>query len=595
MPRVAGWMLLGALALWEVWEVMFVARQEAPFLILRRQRQEPATATATATAAAAAATATATEPATAAAAAAATTTTTTTQLRTSPSVVIGIGPPFAAAAAVAATAPTVLPMCDDLMRQQPDSPFRDGAFLASHATPIRWVPRRDGSRQLELLEICRLKRYTSHEANTCLADKHVSMIGDSLTRYQYLSLAYFLEHGTFPPRFPQAAPDAPTAPARCLHVDETGRPTCSPAGEPNVCVESDWDGYEGHAGWDGFYAGMCGGTAGAIMNGRMECRSDRIHPEGVGMWGIEMHEAAVYSHPRSRAVLSFAFEAGWGNDQEAPIHGLYFTNCTHGGTCRRTAQDAELIRNRTSRRDFDFSQPFPEAIGRNGVLRAILPTPNYALVRTHARRIGIACAANAATSRRKHSHFRHCLLPTEIDLQYNRGIWGRLAEDRAKRIFPILRDWVGAAGPGRSSNDSSSGSGSGSDSPGPPPRGEGRCFFKSTTATPLRGSAHDAELRTIRPHALWAGCAYLDFAHLTEAFAEDSPQAERHSVFVDNVRRPHRFCAPPRTGRRRYRARLLTQGLRLIRPMFVSFLSAGPLPAVGVRGAQPGPSQRSLQ
>jgi hypothetical protein len=60
--------------------------------------------------------------------------------------------------------------------RQPHSPFRDGNFLTSHATPMRWVPRRDGSRQLELAEFCRLKRYTSREANPCLANKHASMI-----------------------------------------------------------------------------------------------------------------------------------------------------------------------------------------------------------------------------------------------------------------------------------------------------------------------------------------------------------------------------------------------------------------------------------
>jgi hypothetical protein len=261
----------------------------------------------------------------------------------------------------------LLPMCDELMRQ-PSSPFRDGAFLASHTTPIRWVPRRDGSRQLELLEICRLKRYTAKEANTCLADKHVSMIGDSITRYQYLSLAYLLEHGTFPPRFARTS----SAKAVCRHVDEFGHPACSPHNEPNICVESDWNG------WDSYYTSLCGSTDGGILNGHMECHSYRVKK---AKQQLECHENAMYTNGVSNAVLSFAFETGWGKNQEAPLYGFYFSNCSYAGTCRRTSSDTDRIQNRTLRGDYDWRQPFPEAVGRNGSLRAVLPKPDYALVR----------------------------------------------------------------------------------------------------------------------------------------------------------------------------------------------------------------------
>jgi hypothetical protein len=264
----------------------------------------------------------------------------------------------------------VLPGCDELM-QQPHSPFKDGAFLTSHTTPIRWVPRRDGSRQLELVETCRLKRYTAQQANTCLRHKHLAMIGDSITRYQYLSLAYLLEHGAFPPRFARTA--SPTA--QCRHVDEHGIPACSPFDEPNICVESDWKG------WDGYYESLCGGTEGGILNGHMECHSYRIPKPGRNQQ-LECTENVVYTNSGSGAVLSFLFETGWGDGRELPLHGFRFTNCSHSGTCRRTPQDVERIKSRTHAGDFDFSQTFPEAIGRkNGTLRSILPRPDYALVR----------------------------------------------------------------------------------------------------------------------------------------------------------------------------------------------------------------------
>jgi hypothetical protein len=114
-------------------------------------------------------------------------------------------------------------------------------------------------------------------------------------------------------------------------------------------------------------------------------------------------------------------------------------------------------------------------------------------------------------------------------------VWGRLAEDRAQRIFTVLRDWVNAAGdqpPGHHE----------------PQQQQGRCFFKSTTsgANSFRDRYFETELHTIRPHALKAGCGYLDFAYLTQDFGaldyESSlkdPRAERRSVFVDQVRAAH--------------------------------------------------------
>jgi hypothetical protein len=111
-------------------------------------------------------------------------------------------------------------------------------------------------------------------------------------------------------------------------------------------------------------------------------------------------------------------------------------------------------------------------------------------------------------------------------------VWGRLSEDRAKRIFPVLRDWVGAGG------------GVPTNAAGAEQR-EGRCFFKSTTAgaTSFRDHYFETELRTIRPHAVQSGCTYLDFAYLTEDFGAldyestlRNPRAERRSVFVDQVR-----------------------------------------------------------
>jgi hypothetical protein len=39
---------------------------------------------------------------------------------------------------------------------------------------------------------CRLRRFTGDEARKCLSGRHVAFVGDSVTRYQYISLAFFL-------------------------------------------------------------------------------------------------------------------------------------------------------------------------------------------------------------------------------------------------------------------------------------------------------------------------------------------------------------------------------------------------------------------
>ena len=109
-----------------------------------------------------------------------------------------------------------LPTCQELM-QRPFSPLVDGSFLTRVTTNVVWKMRQDGSRQLTLPSTCRLKRYTAQEAGQCLTNKNLLFIGDSLTRYSYFSLAYFMEHKKWPARFQAQTP--------CNHVDEHGNKT----------------------------------------------------------------------------------------------------------------------------------------------------------------------------------------------------------------------------------------------------------------------------------------------------------------------------------------------------------------------------------
>lgn len=60
----------------------------------------------------------------------------------------------------------------------------------------QWVRGTDQP-ELQLLS-CKMHRFSATEARACLAQRPLILLGDSVTRYQYLSLSHFLEFGDFP-------------------------------------------------------------------------------------------------------------------------------------------------------------------------------------------------------------------------------------------------------------------------------------------------------------------------------------------------------------------------------------------------------------
>lgn len=109
-----------------------------------------------------------------------------------------------------------LPSCIDWIQANQRGNFPEESHL------IEWSPKKDGSFQVNLPETCELKRFTGAEAQECLANQHLIMAGDSLSRYQFLDLAYLMEHGEYPPNFGRPAENE-----TCTHFDENGNPTCS--------------------------------------------------------------------------------------------------------------------------------------------------------------------------------------------------------------------------------------------------------------------------------------------------------------------------------------------------------------------------------
>jgi hypothetical protein len=140
--------------------------------------------------------------------------------------------------------------------------MKNGAFITRD--PGVWKHRIDGSKSYTL-ETCRIKRFSSEEAGTCLAGKHLLLIGDSVSRYQYLSLAYFIEHGQWPARFGMSND--------CKHYDNRG-PTCEPPNEPSMVREGDWGEKFGHHP-DKSWKQMHMSIGGEGFHGRMDCQCVR--------------------------------------------------------------------------------------------------------------------------------------------------------------------------------------------------------------------------------------------------------------------------------------------------------------------------------
>ena len=276
-----------------------------------------------------------------------------------------------------------LPTCESLMRNAHLG--ADGSFLTR--SPTTWALRHDGSRELQLPLTCRLTRYTSKQARKCLNQRHLAFIGDSLTRYQFLSLAYFVERGEFPPRFGTSS----TQP--CSHIKKQGIPTCSPDDEPNVCMEGDWQS------WQKFHSALGGSTNGSMFHGRLECGCARRE-------GVDIHttENAQYISD-SGTKISYVSEVGWG-DMPGPIHGWNFTNCAEKGTCRTTQEGSDSLFNRSKQQDWDWNEPLHQAL--NGTLQQVLHGVDIAI--------------------------------------YNRGHWGILKKELIDKIMFLVRNWVGDKG-----------------------------------------------------------------------------------------------------------------------------------------------------
>jgi len=273
-----------------------------------------------------------------------------------------------------------LPACEELMtKSSPLGPFADGSFLTRKTTHIVWKRRHDGSRELTLPSTCRLKRYTARESIQCLNHKTLLFVGDSLTRYQFMDLAYYLEHKQYPARFQFSDP--------CIHVDERSNQTCSSDQKEHFVIAT--------------IPNMGGGTDGGMYRGRMEEQSAQApyRHKDKSITGMQY----ISSEADGGIKLNYVFERGMRKDTH-PLNGWNFTGCASNASCRYPEVQHQHSLKRMYSNDFDWSYVSTmDAFGPNGTIfheQYNLKNINYAI--------------------------------------YNRGIWGRLGAEKAKTMMRAL-------------------------------------------------------------------------------------------------------------------------------------------------------------
>jgi len=350
-----------------------------------------------------------------------------------------------------------LPTCVELMMQQPESPFADGSFLTSRSTPIAWKRLSDGSAEITLPSTCRLKRYTAVEAKQCLNNKSILFVGDSLTRYQFLCLAYFLEHEKHPPRFPFLQ--------NCTHINEDGKPTCSTETNPNV----------GHGKFTDTMAG--GGTDGSVFNGRMESKSVHAPYRIRDLTTIRLQY--VTDSNKSSIRLNFVMEVGESGKES--FNGWNLTGCAYTASCRYTDEEYKANLNRLLQKKFDWKfRSITDAFDSN---------------------------SNNGTA------FQRQFLENIDYAFYNRGIWGQVELVTAEKMMASLHRITNGQPNSRSSdNDDNDETKCFYKSTTAVAANANKKMERDTNV--------QWEWGPIRKATLEAGCGYFDVYHLTKDLAK---------------------------------------------------------------------------
>mmetsp|Transcript_76805 Transcript_76805/g.207027 ORF Transcript_76805/g.207027 Transcript_76805/m.207027 type:complete len:1138 (-) Transcript_76805:1607-5020(-) len=218
--------------------------------------------------------------------------------------------------------------------------------------PGYWAQVHPGSLPTYHLRDCVLRRFSRFDARQCLSGRHVLIMGDSVSRYQYLSLASLLHRS-----YPEGSGNGEATHGSVVLDDEEEEEDGESAlGESDLeendpdAVEENEDWSDGEAGrsnvcmpglvwgsWRRFYLESSAG-----FEGRELC--DCFRPEGPWDPDFErrVEENRFYSRPERQLLLSFIQVFGG-----FPVHGHFPGRCRgagHGGKFRESCSPANITR-----------------------------------------------------------------------------------------------------------------------------------------------------------------------------------------------------------------------------------------------------------
>jgi hypothetical protein len=148
--------------------------------------------------------------------------------------------------------------------------------ISSDEVGVWNVAEEDGTLHYNL-ESCLIGRLDVEKARKLLANTHLIFIGDSLTRYQYLSLAHFIERGSYPSR-------------KMVKVE----------GEPNILREDDFYAANPLGAWKDLFA-----LSSKLLGGRELCDCWRGNETTKSKTKSTTLENRFYSLPSHNLRISY--------------------------------------------------------------------------------------------------------------------------------------------------------------------------------------------------------------------------------------------------------------------------------------------------
>lgn len=169
-------------------------------------------------------------------------------------------------------------------------PYCSPSGIDAALTAGKWYKDVDGEYFFEP-EGCRLRRLSGEAARSCLSGKHIAFIGDSVTRYEYLSLVHFL--------------------SKKVYMERYGRGASS---EPSLVDQRDFNG------WEDFFVNGSARIAAAV-DAEAEEMCDCHRTAGGDMATAREHrEFVLHQQGEAPVRVSYHFSYNYPSVEESMLH-----------------------------------------------------------------------------------------------------------------------------------------------------------------------------------------------------------------------------------------------------------------------------------